>query len=181
MNDGDTDVAALTVNGAAVGDTITQMAATVGENVSLGRVVRFEATNGLVDAYKHMQNERGTIGVLVELSGVDPSSEDARAIAHEIALHISFAAPDYLTRDEVPDDVIAREREVLEAKSRNENVPEDKIAGAVTGRLNGFYKEVVLLDQPSVKDPKVSIGKLVEGLGKQAAVARFARVKAGEE
>ena len=70
---------------------------------------------------------------------------------------------------------------MLEAKSRNENVPEDKIANVVTGRLNGFYKESVLLEQPSVKDPKVSIGKLVEGLGKGATVTRFARVKAGEE
>ena len=180
--DGDADVNGLTIDGTSVGDTIAQTATKLGENVSLGKVVRFEAPEGgLVDAYKHVQNERGTIGVLVELGGVDASSQEARDVAHEIALHISFAAPAYLTRDEVPDDVIAREREVLEAKSRNENVPEDKIAGAVTGRLNGFYKEVVLLEQPSVKDPKVSIGKLLEGLGKGATVTRFARVKAGEE
>jgi elongation factor Ts len=181
-HEGDADVAGLTIDGSTVGDTITQTAATLGENVSLGKVVRYEAPEGgLVDAYKHVQNERGTIGVLVELGGVDPTNAEARAVAHEIALHISFAAPPYLTRDEVPDDVIAREREVLEAKSRNEHVPEDKIAGAVTGRLNGFYREVVLLEQPSVKDPKVSIGKLLEGLGKSATVTRFARVKAGEE
>jgi elongation factor Ts len=179
--EGDADVAALTVDGSTVGDTVTQMAATLGENVSLGRVVRFEASDGIVDAYKHIQNERGTIGVLVELGGVDAASDEARAVAHEIALHVSFAAPAYLTRDEVPADVIEREREVLEAKSRNEGVPEAKLAGAVTGRLNGFYKEVVLLDQPSVKDPKVSIQKLVEGLGAGASVRRFARVKAGEE
>ena len=181
-SDGDADVAGLALDGTSVADTIAQTATKLGENVSLGKVVRFEApSDGLVDAYKHVQNERGTIGVLVELGGVDASSQEARDVAHEIALHISFAAPAYLTRDEVPDDVIAHEREVLEAKSRNENVPEEKIAGAVTGRLNGFYKEVVLLEQPSVKDPKVSIGKLLEGLGKQATVTRFARVKAGEE
>ncbi|HEX5586551.1 MAG TPA: translation elongation factor Ts [Acidimicrobiia bacterium] len=179
--EGDADVASLAVNGSTVGDTVTQMAATLGENVSLGRVVRFEASDGLVDAYKHIQSDRGTIGVLVELGGVDAASDEARAVAHEIALHVSFAAPEYLTRDEVPADVIEREREVLEAKSRNEGVPEAKLAGAVTGRLNGFYKEVVLVDQPSVKDPKVSIGKLVEGLGGGASVRRFARVKAGEE
>ncbi|MET0627380.1 MAG: translation elongation factor Ts [Acidimicrobiia bacterium] len=178
---GDADVASLALDGSTVGETVTQTAATLGENVSLGRVVRYEATDGLVDAYKHIQNERGTIGVLVELGGVDPASDEARAVAHEIALHVSFAAPEYLTRDEVPADVIERERVVLEQKSRNENVPEAKLAGAVTGRLNGFYKEVVLLEQPSVKDPKVSIGKLVEGLGAGASVRRFARVKAGEE
>ena len=179
--EGDADVASLALDGSTVGETVTQMAATLGENVSLGRVVRYEASDGLVDAYKHIQNERGTIGVLVELGGVDPSSDEARAVAHEIALHVSFAAPEYLTRDEVPADVVERERVVLEQKSRNENVPEAKLAGAVTGRLNGFYKEVVLLEQASVKDPKVSIGKLVEGLGAGASVRRFARVKAGEE
>jgi elongation factor Ts len=96
-------------------------------------------------------------------------------------LHISFAAPPYLTRSEVPADVLAREQSVIEEKSRNEGVPENKLEGAVKGRLNAFYKDSVLLEQPSVKDPKVSIGKLVEGLGGDAKLARFARVKVGED
>jgi elongation factor Ts len=179
--EGDADVASLPFEGTTVGETLTQLAAKLGENVSLGRVVRFEAPDGLVDAYTHTQNNRGTIGVLVELGGVDPSSARAQEVAHEISLHVGFAAPAYLTRDEVPADVIERERSVIEAKSRNEGVPEDKLAGATTGRLNAFYKDVVLLEQGSVKDPKVSIGKLVEGLGSGATLRRFARVKAGEE
>ena len=146
----------------------------------LGRVVRFES-DGLLDAYRHNQNDRGTIAVLVEITGVDPANEQAREVAHEIALHISFAAPPYLTRDEVPADVLAREQAVIEEKSRNEGVPEAKLEGAVKGRLNAFYKDSVLLEQPSVKDPKVSIGKLVEGLGGDAKLARFARVKVGED
>jgi elongation factor Ts len=178
---GDADVGSLPLDGATVGDTTVQLAAKLGENVSLGRVVRFESTDGLVDAYKHVQSNRGTIGVLVELGGVDPSNEAARAVAHEIALHVSFAAPAYLTRDEVPADVLEHERGIIEAKSRNEGVPDNKLEGAVKGRLNGFYKDVVLLDQPSVKDPKVSIAKLVEGLGGGASVKRFARVKVGED
>ena len=96
-------------------------------------------------------------------------------------MHISFAAPAYLTRDEVPADVLAREQAVIEEKSRNEGVPEAKLEGAVKGRLNAFFKDSVLLEQPSVKDPKVSIGKLVEGLGGDAKLARFARVKVGED
>jgi elongation factor Ts len=123
----------------------------------------------------------GTIAVLVELSGADPSDEAARAVAHEISLHISFAAPAYLTRDDVPADVLAREQAVIEEKSRNEGVPEAKLEGAVKGRLNAFYKDVVLLEQPSVKDPKVSIAKLVEGLGGDVKLTRFARVKVGED
>jgi elongation factor Ts len=102
-------------------------------------------------------------------------------VAHEVALHISFAAPAYLTREEVPADVLAREQAVIEEKSRNEGVPEAKLEGAVKGRLNAFYKDVVLLEQPSVKDPKVSIAKLVEGLGGDAKLARFARVRVGED
>jgi elongation factor Ts len=177
---GDGDVAALRFDGSTVADTLTQLAGKLGENIVLGRVVRFES-DGLLDAYRHNQNERGTIAVLVELTGVDPANEQARDVAHEIALHISFAAPAYLTRDEVPADVLAREQAVIEEKSRNEGVPENKLEGAVKGRLNAFYKDSVLLEQPSVKDPKLSIGKLVEGLGGDAKLARFARVKVGED
>jgi elongation factor Ts len=144
--------------------------------------VRFETgDDGVLDAYKHIQNDRGTIGVLVEVGGVDAASPEARAVAHEIALHISFAAPGYLTREQVPAAVVDRERAVIEEKSRNEGVPEAKLQGAVQGRLNAFYKDVVLLEQASVKDPKVSIGKLVESLGAGASVRRFARVKVGED
>jgi len=177
---GDGDVAALSLEGSTVGDTLQQLAGKLGENVMLGRVVRFES-EGLLDAYRHNQSDRGTIGVLVELSGVDPSNEAAREVAHEIALHISFAAPAYLSRDDVPADVLAREQAVIEEKSRNEGVPEAKLEGAVKGRLNAFYKDSVLLEQPSVKDPKVSIAKLVEGLGGDAKLTRFARVKVGED
>ncbi len=177
---GDGDVAALPFAGSTVGDTLTQLAGKLGENVVLGRVVRFES-DGLLDAYRHNQNDRGTIAVLVEITGVDPLNEQAREVAHEIALHISFAAPGYLTRDEVPADVLAREQAVIEEKSRNEGVPENKLEGAVKGRLNAFFKDSVLLEQASVKDPKVSIGKLVEGLGGDAKLARFARVKVGED
>ncbi len=178
-NDTD-DVASLPFDGSTVAETLQQLAGTLGENIVLGRVVRFEAPDGLLDAYQHTQNERGTIGVLVEIGGVDPGDARARDVAHEIALHVSFAAPEYLTRDEVPGDVLERERAVIEEKSRNEGVPEAKLTGAVQGRLNAFYKDVVLLEQGSVKDPKVSIGKLVDGLGPGATLRRFARVKVGE-
>ena len=177
---GDGDVASLPFEGSTVGDTLQQLAGKLGENVVLGQVVRFES-DGLLDGYRHNQNDRGTIAVLVELSGVEPSNEAAREVAHEIALHISFAAPAYLARDDVPADVLEREKAVIEEKSRNEGVPEAKLEGAVKGRLNAFYKDVTLLEQPSVKDPKISIAKLVEGLGGDAKLTRFARVKVGED
>jgi elongation factor Ts len=176
---GDRDLESLPFRGSTVAETVQALAGKLGENVVLGRVVRLES-EGLLDSYKHVQNERGTIAVLVELTGVDPADPAAREVAHEVALHVSFSAPGYLTREEVPEDVLARERAVIEEKSRNEGVPEAKLEGAVKGRLNAFYKEVVLVEQGSVKDPKVSIRQLVETLGKDARVARFARVKVGE-
>jgi elongation factor Ts len=177
---GTDDVASLALDGSTVAETLAQLAAKLGENVTLGRVVRFES-DGLLDAYKHTQDGRGTIGVLVELGGVAPGDEKAHAVAHDIAQHVSWSAPGYLTRDEVPEDVLARERAVIEEKSRAEGVPEARLAGAVQGRLNAFYGDVVLLEQAWVKDPKVKIAKLVEGLGSGVALRRFARVKIGED
>jgi elongation factor Ts len=143
--------------------------------------VRFETTDGLLDGYKHLQNERGVVGVLVELGGVDPSDAKAREVAHDIALHIASAAPRYVSRDDVPADDVARERAILEAQTREEGKPEAALEKIVDGKLNGFFKTVSLLEQPFVKDQKTTIKALVDGLGGNAQVRRFARVKIGEE
>jgi elongation factor Ts len=135
----------------------------------------------LVDGYKHIQNERGMIGVIVELVGVDPSDDKARAVAHDIALHVASAAPRWTTRDEVPADVIEAERQVLENLTRNEGKPDAAIPKIVEGRLGGFYKDNVLLEQGFVRDPKTTVGSLVQSLGPNASVTRFTRVKVGEE
>jgi elongation factor Ts len=120
------------------------------------------------------------IGVLVELGGVDPSNDAAREVAHDLALHVANSAPRWRTRDEVPADVIAKEREVLETITRNEGKPEQALPKIVEGRLNGFFKENVLEEQPFVKDPKTTVGKLVAALGADAGVRRYARVRIGE-
>jgi elongation factor Ts len=180
VDEGKEELAELQLDGVTVGEHVTQLAARLGENISLGRVVVYETADGILDGYKHVQNLRGTIGVLVELTGVD-SSDEARAVAHDLALHIASAAPRWLTRDDVPTDVLDKEREVFEELTRNEGKPENTIPKIVEGRLNGFYKENVLLEQAFVRDPKTTIGKLVEQLGGDATVRRFARVKVGEE
>ena len=123
----------------------------------------------------------GTIGVLVELGGVDRSDPKAKELAHDLALHIASAAPRFIRREDVPDDAIEKEREVLTELTRNEGKPESAIDKIVEGRLNGFYKDYVLLEQGFVRDPKVTVGKLIEGLGADAEVRRFTRVKVGEE
>src|SRR5205085_3139513 len=164
-----------------VGDAVKQLGATLGENVGIGRVARIESADGIVDGYKHVQNERGTIGVLVELGGVDPSAARAQEIAHDVALHIASAAPQYVTRDDVPADVLEKERAVLEELTRNEGKPEQAVPKIVEGRLNGFYKNTVLVEQPFVRDPKTTVGKLVGELGKDATIRRFVRIQVGAE
>lgn len=178
---GDTDLADQPFDGSTVGDTITQLGVRLGERIELGRVVRYEAAGGRLDGYRHVQNERGTIGVLVELTGVDPSDAKVQEVAHDVALHIASAAPRYVTRDEVTQADLDREREVFTELTRNEGKPEAAIPKIVEGRMNGFYKDNVLVEQGFVKEPKTTIGALVEGLGAGAAVARFARVKVGED
>ena len=157
------------------------MAGTLGENIGLGRIARYEVSGGLVEGYKHIQSERGTIGVLVEMAGVDPSDPKAIEVGHGIALHIASAAPRWVSREDVPADVIEAERAVLENLTRNEGKPEQAIPKIVEGRIGGFYKDNCLLEQGYVRDPKVTVGSLLSGLGSDAKVTRFVRVKVGEE
>jgi elongation factor Ts len=178
---GDTDLASQPFEGATVQDAITQLSGKLGEKIELGRIVRFETPDGLIDGYRHQQNERGVIGVLVELGGVDASDAKAQEVAHDIALHIANSAPRYTRRDDVPPEEVDRERAVLEAQTRQEGKPEQALAKIVEGKLNGFFKTVVLEEQGFVRDPKVTVGALVAGLGSDATIRRFARVKIGEE
>jgi elongation factor Ts len=180
VREGKEELAELAYEGATVGEHVTQLAAKLGENVALGRVVLYETTDGLLDGYVHVQNERGIMGVLVEIGGVDPADAEAQEVAHDIALHIASAAPSYVTRDDVPADVIDREKAVFEELTRNEGKPEQAIPKIVEGRLNGFYKDTVLVEQGFVKEPKQTIAQLLETLGADATVRRFVRVKIGE-
>ena len=164
-----------------VDDFVKGMAGSLGENVGLGRVARFEVSGGLIEGYKHIQQERGMIGVLVEMTGVDASDPKAVEVGHDIALHIASAAPRWVSRDDVPADVVEAEKAVLENLTRNEGKPEQAIPKIVEGRIGGFFKENCLLEQGFVRDPKVSVGSLLSGLGGDAKVTRFARVKVGEE
>jgi elongation factor Ts len=181
VDEGDTALGAKKIDGETVDDYIKGLSGTLGEKIELGRLYRFETSDGLLDGYKHVQNERGTVGVLVELGGVDRSDEQARAVTHDIALHIASAAPRYVTRDEVPTEDVARERDIYAAQTREEGKPEQAWPKIIEGKLNGFYKSVALLEQSFVKDNKQTIDAVVKSLGPQAHVRGFARVKIGEE
>ena len=177
----DADLATQSLDGTTVAETIQQLSGKLGEKMELGRVVRYESSDGVLDAYKHIQNERGTIGVLVELGGVTPGDAQTLEVAHDVALHIASAAPRFVSRDDVPADEVERERGILEAQTREEGKPEQAMTKIVEGKLNGFFKTVALLEQGFVKDPKTTVQALVSNLGPDATVRRFARVKIGEE
>ncbi|HYL51441.1 MAG TPA: translation elongation factor Ts [Acidimicrobiia bacterium] len=181
VEQGDTDIGTKTIDGQTVDDLVTGLSGSLGEKIELGRVYRFETDDGVLDGYKHIQNERGTVGVLVELGGVDAGDARARGVAHDIALHIASAAPRFVSRDDVPSDEVERERAVLEAQTREEGKPEQAWPKIIEGKLNGFFKTVALVEQPFVKDNKQTVGALVKTLGPNATVRRFARVKIGEE
>ncbi|MEK0444641.1 MAG: elongation factor Ts [Actinomycetota bacterium] len=140
------------------------------EKIELGDVVRFEAAAGnIMDSYLHLQGGRGVNVVLVEMSGA------TEELAHDIAVHIAFARPKYLTREEVPAEVVAAERATLEVATRNEGKPEAAIAKIVDGKLNGFFKDLCLLEQPYAKDDKKSVKQVIGN----ASIVRFTQVEIG--
>ena len=149
---------------------IEGLRATLKENVELGQVVRFDPVAGaVVDGYLHSQNDRGVNGVLVEVA------DGPRSLAHDVAVHIAFARPRYLSREDVPEEEVAAERATLETLSRNEGKPEAALPKIVEGRLTGWFKERCLLEQAYVRDEKRSVAEL---LG-TARVTRFAQVVVG--
>ncbi len=152
-------------------EELARLKITLKENISVGKVVRIEApAGGAVDSYLHLQAGRGVNAVVVAVSG------GTVELAHDIAAHIAFARPSYISREDVPEAEVAAERETVETIARNEGKPEAALSKIVEGRLGGWYKERVLLDQPFVKDEKQSIAKLLGA----AKVTEFAQVIVGD-
>jgi len=142
------------------------------------------AAEGLVESYIHMQ---GSLGVLVELNcetDFVAKTDDFRGLARDVAMQIAATAPRWIARDEVPGDVVDGERKVYEEQAHQEGKPEDVIPRIVDGKLEAFYRDTVLLDQPWVRDDSVTIGELISQasakLGEKIEVGRFARFKVGE-
>ncbi|CAN5215761.1 translation elongation factor Ts [soil metagenome] len=151
-------------------DLVDDLKVTLKENIEVGRVVRIEAADGnALDAYLHRQDGRGVNAVVVEVAG-----GDAR-LAHDLAVHVAFAQPPYLSRDEVPAAEVEAERATLEQLTRAEGKPEAAVPKIVEGRLGGWFRDRVLLEQAYVRDEKQSIAHL---LG-DARIVRFAQVVIG--
>ncbi len=143
------------------------------------------AAEGVIDSYIHF-NAR--VGVLVEVNcetDFVANTAEFRQLARDVALHVASARPRWLTRDEVPQQVLDAERRVYEGQAREQGKPENVVERMVTGKLEGFFKDNVLVDQPFVKDTDRTVGELVEEasgkLGEKVAVRRFARFQLGED
>ncbi|MEY4558915.1 MAG: hypothetical protein RL024_1073, partial [Actinomycetota bacterium] len=156
---------------ATVADAITDQAAILGEKVELRKVATVSASG--VDAYLHRTSRDlpPQVGVLVAFEGSDAET------AHDIAVHIAAFSPSYLTRDEIPAEIVAKEREIAEATARDEGKPEAALPKIVEGRVTGFFKETCLLDQDFAKDSKQSVGKVLENAGLK--VTSFVRFRVG--
>jgi elongation factor Ts len=149
-------------------DAIDDLKVTLKENIQVGRVVQLEVAEGqVVDTYLHRQEGRGVNGVVVVLQGGTPE------LAHDIAVHIAFAKPQYLSRDQVPAAIVDEERETLLNITKAEGKPEAAWPKIVEGRLGGWYKERVLLEQPFVRDEKQTIAQLAAA--GEAEIVRFAQ------
>ena len=139
---------------------------------------------GFVGHYIH---PGGQVGVLVEVdceSDFVARTDDFQTLVKEIAMHVAAANPSYTTRDEVPAEELDREREIYRAQFKDSDKPPAVVEKIVDGKINSYYEQVVLVDQPSIRDPKTTIGGLVNAaiakLGENISISRFARFKVGE-
>ncbi|MEP7304691.1 MAG: translation elongation factor Ts [Acidobacteriota bacterium] len=168
------------------GPVKTRLAATIaklGENMAIPRFVRY-AGNGYVGQYIHLG---GKIGVQVEFTGVAPAltdREDFVTLVKEVAMQIAAASPSYTSRSVVPVELLEKERGIYRAQMENSGKPANVIDKIVEGKLGSFYKQVVLTDQESIRDPKKTVQDILaeaaSKLGAPITVTRFARLRVGE-
>lgn len=179
------DVEALkeikTESGQTIGEVLTEKIATIGENMNIRRFARYDGVN---EAYIH---GGGRIGVLVNFKVADESkaqSDEFKAFAKDVAMQIAAAAPQYARREDVPTETLEKEKEILKVQALNEGKPEAIVDKMVNGRIQKFYKEVCLVEQPFIKDPDISVSKYVDNtakaLGTDIEIVKFTRFERGE-
>jgi elongation factor Ts len=168
--------------GNPVAQKVTAAIALTHENMGVPRAAYF-ATDGLLGQYIHMG---GKIGVMVELRGSAEAlaTDAARTLIKEVAMHVAAASPQYARRDEVSADVLERERGIYRAQLEGQKKPANVIEKIVEGKLGSYFEQMVLVDQPSIRDPKVKVSAMIAEASKAAGgpleVVRFVRLKVGE-
>ena len=165
-------------------DLISDATVAIGEKINVRRFARYEATAGVVETYIHMG---GKIGVLIEVNNDKPetyASEAFRTYYHDLTLQIAAARPTSVTKAEVPTDTLDKEKEILRAQALNEGKPEKIVDKMVEGRIEKYYKEVCLMEQPFVKDPEKSITQytqeVAKAIGATIVPVKFERFERGE-
>jgi len=169
--DGD-DIESLSAQALDDGQTVEQarqaLIARIGENIQIRRIARMSKDDQMVSAYIH----GGRIGVIAALNG------DDKDLAYDIAMHVAAFAPAYISSDDIPAEVVAKEKEILVAQAADSGKPPEIIEKMVTGRLRKQLDEITLYGQPFVKDNDISVGKLLQQ--KNAQVTNFVRLAVGE-
>jgi elongation factor Ts len=158
-------------DGQTVQQAIDSLATVIGEKLVLGRVAAFDGDT-VVYLHRRASDLPPSVGVLVAYSGADAD------VARGAAMQVAAMRPQYVGRDDVPADVVENERRIAEATAREEGKPEAALPKIVDGRVGGFYKQVVLLDQPSVQDQKKTVQQVLGEAG--VTVTRFARFEVGQ-
>lgn len=167
-------------DGTRIGDALSDLIGKIGEKLQIGRFARAHVENGLIGSYVHSDQK---LGVMVVLDGVSSSHPDAVTLGRDLAMQVAASSPTFVRREEVSAEKIAHELELEKERARDEGKPEAALTKIAEGRVNKWFSEVALLDQPFVKDPKIVIKDLVAAASKKTGspieVRSFIRIRVG--
>jgi elongation factor Ts len=168
-------------SGRNVAEELTHQIATIGENMNIRRFVRLESSSGVTASYIH---GAGKIGVLVQLDADKADDPKVAETARMLSMHVAAANPQYLSRNDVPSEVVEREKDIMRAKALESGKPENIVEKIIEGQINKFFGESCLLEQVYVIDTDQKVGKVVEALAKeiggQVTLAAYSRFQLGE-
>ena len=168
-------------SGRNVGEELTHQISTIGENMNIRRFARLESNSGVTASYIH---GAGKIGVLVQLDADKADDPKVAETARMLAMHVAAANPQYLSRNDVPAEVVEREKDIMRVKAIESGKPEKIVDKIIEGQINKFYGESCLLEQVYVIDTDQKVGKVVEALAKelggQVTLAAYSRFQLGE-
>jgi elongation factor Ts len=166
------ELMAAQADGTPVSELVTETGALLGEKVVVRRLARVEGENVAVYLHKTSKDLPAQVGVLLAVTGAD-----ADQVAHDVAVHVAAMSPTFLSEEDVPAETVESEKRVAEETARAEGKPEKIIPNIITGRLKGYYKDVVLLDQDFAKDSKKTVAQVLQEAG--ATATAFARFRVG--
>ncbi|GGG44457.1 elongation factor Ts [Kocuria dechangensis] len=166
------ELMAAQASGTPVSELVTETGALLGEKVVVRRLARVEGENVAVYLHKTSKDLPAQVGVLLAVTGAD-----ADQVAHDVAVHVAAMSPTFLSEEDVPAETVESEKRVAEETARAEGKPEKIIPNIITGRLKGYYKDVVLLDQDFAKDSKKTVTQVLQEAG--ATATAFARFRVG--